>query len=277
MPDAGNGALLVPLELDGEPVLGLISTGSPEVTIDSSTGRSPSWVSLRFGGRLEVKDVPALTQDLSGVSRQLGAPVKVLLGVSLLRHLHVTFDFFGSQFVVRSFEPPPPPVATTVKLHYVRGGGMVLRGRFGAAERAPAAAMMVDTSMQYPLLLDDGGWKKAGVDVRALSLVEGSKDLRHGIVPNLQLGAFDIPQVPGVHGTELGKFESSLGVDLDGVVGARLLAAFRVTLADGGRTLWLEDAPPPLELPAAQPAPALDPPAGVTPPAAAPGKPKGGG
>jgi hypothetical protein len=246
MPHAGNSAMLVPLELDGEPVLGLISTGSAEVTVDSSGGRTASWVALRFGERLEVKDVPALTQDLSGISRELGAPIKVLLGVSLLRHLNVTFDFFGSQFVARSFVPPPPPAATTVKLHYVRGGGMVLRGRFGSQERSPAAAMMIDTSMQFPLLLDDAGWQKAGVDQKSLMLVEGTKDLRHGVVPTLQLGAFEIPQVPGVHGKELSRFESGLGVDLDGVLGSRLLAAFRVTLTDGGRTMWLEDAPAPL-------------------------------
>jgi hypothetical protein len=246
MPHAGNSAMLVPLELDGEPVLGMISTGTAEVTVDSSGGRTASWVALRFGERLEVKDVPALSQDLSGLSRELGAPIKVLLGVSLLRHLNVTFDFFGSQFVARSFVPPPPPVATTVKLHYVRGGGMVLRGRFGHEDRSPAAAMVVDTSMQFPLLLDDGGWQKAGVDQKSLMLVEGTKDLRHGVVPMLQLGAFEIPQVPGVHGKELSRFEAGLGVDLDGVVGSRLLAAFRVTLTDGGRTLWLEDAPAPL-------------------------------
>jgi len=32
-------------------------------------------------------------------------------------------------------------------------------------------------------------------------------------------------------------------VDLDGFVGAGLLAAFRVTLVDGGRTMWIEDMP----------------------------------
>ncbi len=48
----------------------------------------------------------------------------------------------------------------------------------GTTEQSPAAAMIVDTSMQYPLLLDDGGWKKAGVDAKSLALVEGMKDLR---------------------------------------------------------------------------------------------------
>src|SRR5690606_4520132 len=125
---------------------------------DSSGGGEASWVSLRFGERIEVRDVPALAQDLSGLSRQLNAPIKMLIGVNLLRHLHPTFDFSGRQFVVRTFEPPPPPRATTVHVSYVRGGGMLLRGAYGAEQSAPNGSFLVHTSMLYPLALDDGGW-----------------------------------------------------------------------------------------------------------------------
>ena len=44
-----------------------------------------------------------------------------------------------------------------------------------------------------------------------------------------------------VLGLPLEEIEKALDVDLDGIAGAGLLAAFRCTLADGGRTLWLED------------------------------------
>ncbi len=37
--------------------------------------------------------------------------------------------------------------------------------------------------------------------------------------------------------------EEGLGVELDGLLGSGLLATFRVTLLDGGRTMWLEDIP----------------------------------
>ena len=40
------------------------------------------------------------------------------------------------------------------------------------------------------------------------------------------------------------ELEKGLDVDLDGLVGSGLLASFRVTLVDGGRTMWLEDLPP---------------------------------
>jgi len=98
MPRVGTAALIVPLEISGEPALGLIATGTAEVVLDASKGTEPTWVSMRFGDKIEVHDVPALSKDLSGISRQVNAPIRALLGVNLLRHLHPTFDFMGGQF-----------------------------------------------------------------------------------------------------------------------------------------------------------------------------------
>lgn len=296
MPPAGRASLVVPVEINGEPALGMIATQVPEAVIDASNGAEPSWISLRFGERVEVRDVPALAKDLSGISRQLGAPVRVLLGMHLLRHLNCTFDLPGQQFVVRSFEPPPPPQATTVKVDYLRGGGMLVRSALGADAGAPVASLVVDTGMVYPLALDDGGWKKAGVALSALRPLAGATDLEQGIVPFLQLGAFELPEVPAVRGKLVEPLEETLGVDLDGIVGAGLLAPFRVTLTAGGRTLWLEDLPAGLaagapdavdgaESPAEVPAPvgpAAGAPAGpapgptLRPPSVAPVAPAGG-
>jgi hypothetical protein len=64
------------------------------------------------------------------------------------------------------------------------------------------------------------------------------------VVPSLRLGAFEVPRVPGITGESVIKQrEEGLGMDLDGLVGSGLLATFRVTLVDGGRTMWLEDLP----------------------------------
>jgi hypothetical protein len=269
MPLVGGTAFVVPVELDGEPVLGLIATGTAEVVTDSASGRQPSWVSLRFGDRIEVKDVPALTKDLSGVSRQLNAPIKVLLGVNLLRHVHPTVDFEGSQFVVRTFDPPPPPRATTLHMSYIRGGGMVFRTTFGEGE-ATAGSLLVDTTMQFPVALDDDGWRKAGIATATLKAVPDGGRLKQGILPRFVLGGFDVPRVPSVYGAPLEDVEKGLDVNLDGMVGSGLLAAFRVTLADGGRTLWLEDTVLP---PDASPPPPDDVAPGSPPPPAAPGTP----
>jgi hypothetical protein len=185
-----------------------------------------------------------LSKDLSGISRQVNAPIRALLGVNLLRHLHPTFDFMGGQFVVRNFEAPPPPQATAVKVSYVRGGGMLLRGGLGTTASQTPASLLVDTSIPFPIALDDGGWKKAGVPLSSLRAVPNQGALRQGVLPLLRLGAFDVPSVPALAGNEpVKEREEGLGIDLDGLVGSGLFASFRVTLVDGGRTMWLEDLP----------------------------------
>lgn len=233
---------VVPLEIDGEAALAMIATGTAEVVIDSATRPEASWVSLRFGEKFEVRDVPSLPQDLSGLSKELGAPIKALLGVNLLRHLNPTMDFTGRQFVVRNFVPPPPPSATRVDLRYARGGGMIVRSAVGG-EKGPRETLLIDTSKPYPVALDAEGWKKAGIDSTSLKLIPGDPEqkLREGTVPLMRLGAFDVPRVQGIFGVPLAEMERMVSVDLDGLMGAGFLYTFRCTLADGGRVLWVED------------------------------------
>jgi len=244
MPRTGTASMIVPLEIDGNPALGMIATGTAEAVLDAAAGAEPSWVSLRFGERIEVRDVPVLAKDLSGLSKQVNAPVKILIGVNLLRHLHPTIDFSGGQFVVRSFEPPPPPAATTVRLNYARGGGMMVRGALGTGDAAPACSLLIDTSLSYPMALAGSAWAKAGVPVSSMKEVPNSGSLRSGILPSLRLGAFDVPHVPGLQGDGVLKERGEgLGVTVDGLLGSGLLATFRMTLIDGGRSMWLEDLP----------------------------------
>jgi len=267
-------SLLVPVEIDGDPGLALVATGTAEVTLDSAHRKEPTWVSLRFGGRIEVKDVPAMVQDLSGVSRQMNVPVKALLGVNLLRHLNVTFDYIGGQFIVRTFPPPIPPSATRVPLSYVKGGGMIMRAALSNDKSAPPAALLLDSSMAFPLALDQDGWKKAGTPLASLVPLPQDPKLKQGMVSLLRLGAYDIPEVPAIYGTPIAEVEKGVEVDLDGIVGSGLLAAFRVTLTDGGRAMWLEDVPSMREN--APPRPNDARPRGSDGPPAASGPPSGG-
>ena len=237
---------VVPVEIDGEEALALVSTGNAEVVLDSATRNQPSWVSLAFRGsdperRFEVRDVPAMTQDLAAISHQLNAPIKALLGVNLLRRLHATLDHDGRQFVVRSFEPPPPPVASKVDLFYLRGGGLVMSGTFGSEDAAPAP-LFIDTAMIHAVALDAAGWKKAGVDPAELSLLgqDAAQKLRGGTLPLLRFGSFERPHVRAVFGAPIEKIERELGIDVDGAVGAGFLSDYRVSFSDGGRTLWVE-------------------------------------
>jgi hypothetical protein len=149
---------------------------------------------------------------------------------------------------VRTFDPPPPPHATTLRLNYVRGGGMLLRGAFGVEEQSPKASFLVRTEQQSVLELDEPAWKKAGVPVSQLQpLPEVAAaqfgDAKHGLLPMLRIGAFEVPQVPTLFTPKVSQIEELLGIDLDGTVGSGLFTFFRVTLVDAGRTMWLEDMP----------------------------------
>ena len=244
MPRLPIPSLIVPVELNGEQVLAMIATGSPEVVLDSPK-EQPSWVSLRFARRLEVKDVPALGRDLSGLAKRVGAPVRLLLGVNLLRRLNATFDFHAGQFVVRSFAPPPPPRASAIDVSYIKGGGMVMRSRFGVEPTSPAASFLVDTSVLFPLALSDAAWNKTGADPATFHAVAGDAKLSQGVVPGLTLGSFSLPGIPGIRGMNFSDLSQGGGIELDGVIGAALMAEFRVSLVDSGRTLWLEQMPTP--------------------------------
>ena len=274
MPQAGP-ALVVPCELEGERILAVVATAMGELMIDNSNRKEPAWVNLRFGDKMEVKDVPALTTDLSNISRQLGAPIKALIGVNALRHMHVTFDRRGSQFVVRKNDAAAPPDASRVPLFYVRGGGMMMRAAVSKADDGNAL-LFVDSSAFYPLALDDGLLKRSGANLANFTAQPGAPATwKLGMLPYFKLGTLDLPEVPAMQGAPLGEYKSNFDVDLGGVVGAGLLSAFRVTFGEDGRWLWLEVDPslmgmqgPPQQAPG--PAP-LPPPGGPGPATQEPG------
>jgi hypothetical protein len=236
-----GAANVVPCELDGERILALVATGSSEVLLDSNSRHEPAWVNLRFD-RIEVKDVPALVGDLSPIARQIGVPIKALLGAQFLRHTNATFDRRGDQFVVRRHDAPPPPDASRVPLYYLRGGGMLLRATVTPRDEGPIP-FLVDSARPFPLLLQDSAWKKAGVDVRTLTPVADAPNVKHGTVPMFRMGGFDLAKTPAIEGADIADVVNDIDVDLGGILGADLLAFFRVTLADEGRFMWIEPDP----------------------------------
>lgn len=261
--EGGSPALVVPCELEGERILALVATNFGELMIDSTSRKEPAWVNLRFGDRFEVKDVPALTHDLSNVSRQLGATIKALLGVNVLRHMHVTFDRRGSQFVVRKNEPPAPPDASKMPIFYARGGAMMMRAAINNTTDGNTL-LFVDSSAFYPLALDDALLKKSGADLAKFRQAPGAPaNWKMGELPYFKLGQVDLSQFPAVQGATVGDYKSTFDVDLGGIAGAGLLSIFRVTFADQGKFLWLELDPalmpgggqPPPQQPPPQPPP----------------------
>jgi hypothetical protein len=65
--------------------------------------------------------------------------------------------------------------------------------------------------------------------------------MKGGKLPYLRLGAFDLPEVPVVHGQGFTDIQAVTGMDILGAIGSGLLGLFRCTLTDGGRVLWVED------------------------------------
>jgi hypothetical protein len=122
---------------------------------------------------------------------------------------------------------------------------MLVRGGFGAGDAEIPGSFIIDTSMDFPLALDEGGWKKAGKSLSELQPIAGSRGMRQGIVPLFDFGTLEIPDVPALSGVPIQEIERPVDMDLDGIIGAGMLAPFRVTLADSGRALWLE--PPPID------------------------------
>ncbi len=267
-----GAADVVPCELDGERILALVATGSSEVVLDSNSRHDAAWVSLRFD-RVQINDVPALVTDLTPLARQIGVPIKAMLGAQFLRHTHATFDRRGDQFVVRRRDAEPPPDASRVPLYYLRGGGMVLRATVTARDDGPIP-LFVDSSKPFPLLLRDIGWKRAGVDTSTLASSPDAPGVKHGTVPMFRMGGFDLARMPALGGIDIGDLAGGSDVELAGVVGADLLAFFRVTFADDGRFIWIE--PDPTLLGPEQPGPGRSnaPPLGQSPPPAAEAAPR---
>ncbi len=138
---------------------------------------------------------------------------------------------------------------------------MLVRASVGPRD-ASTVSLLVDSSRPFPLLLQDGAWKRAGVDVNTLVAVPDSPGLRHGVVPAFRLGGFDLAKTPAIEKADMADVTAGVDIDLGGILGADLLAFFRMTFADDGRFMWLE--PDPTLFGTAPAAPAPPPPA--TPP-----------
>jgi len=131
----------------------------------------------------------------------------------------------------------------------VRGGGMVLRAQMARREEA-GTTLFVDSVQAYPLALDEPAWKKAGVDTKTLQIDPASPKLRGGRIPLFSIGGIDLPDVPAyAFGPTITDAIPPLDIDIGGVLGAGLLAFFRVTFGDEGRFVWMEPDPTMLAAP----------------------------
>jgi hypothetical protein len=269
LPSSGS-AFVVPVELDGKPVLAVVATSTSEVVLDAATHKDPEWVNLRFGGRFEVRDVPALVKDLSTYSRLFDAPIELLIGTRALRELHSTLDRRGGQLVVRRDEATAPPQSTVLPARYLRGGGLLVPVGFERGNPGVRFNELVDSMLFMAMTIDGDRWGSVGVDKATLGVDPALKKAT-AIIPLVTIGSYEFPRIPAVEG--FGAFDVKTAVDfrLDGVLGANLLQLFRVTFAGQGERLWLESDVEPFTVRADDAAPAPAPmvvapaPAGATP------------
>lgn len=280
MPRDLGTLLLVPVEIDGQATVALIDTGVPEVILDQKGRSSPGWVSMKFasadGSRsMEFRDVPAMVQDLSPFTKGQTVPVGAVIGMNFLRRLHLTFDRLADQLVLRRDEPPAPPKMTKVPTGFYNGGGMLVRSTI-RKEFEVSSGLWVNTGIEFPLSFPDAIWKKIGVDTKTLTSHDGKAMAR---LTNIRVGGLDLGPADALSGVPqldeaLAKFK---GVDVMGQMGMGFLAGMRVTIADGGRALWLEtDENTPLVLaPPSIPTSAKPPPAPPKPTAAPAGSASG--
>ncbi|HVH45624.1 MAG TPA: hypothetical protein VM925_24890, partial [Labilithrix sp.] len=186
------------------------------------------------------------------------------------RHVHVTFDRRGSQFVVRKSDPTPPPEASKLPVFYARGGAMMMRATISNKDDGNAL-LFVDSSAFYPMALEDAQLKRSGADLSTFRSEPGAPpSWKMGPLPFLKLGGVDISGFPAVQGAPFGDYKQTFDVDLGGIAGAGLLSVFRVTFADEGKWLWLE-LDPSMGGPGAPPP---GPPSGTPPPEPAQAEPQ---
>lgn len=234
-------AMMIPIEVDGQTTMALVVSGVPEVVLDQKTRSKPSWVSIRIANdkntaSMEFRDVPALVEDLSGYSQQQ-VPIGALIGANFLRRMHATFDRGADQFVLRREDPPSPPTVTRLPVAWVRGGGMVVRGTI-KKEFELSGGLWVDSGSPWALAFPEPTWKKVGVD---LAKMQTYNDTKYERLTNVKLGALDLgPAVAVAGATTVDDKLKQLDVTTIGALGMTFLGAMRVTLVEGGKTMWIE-------------------------------------
>lgn len=243
MPRDLGSIMMIPCEIDGQASIAILDTGVPEVILDSKGRSSPGWVSFKFtsfdGARsMEFRDVPSFVQDLSPFTKGQQIPVGAVLGMNFIRHMHITFDRLADQLVLRREDPAVPPIFTRVPAAYFNGGGMLVRATISKSFDI-SAGLWINTGTEFPLAFPEPIFKKVGVDIKALPSTEGKSIAR---LQKMTLGGLDLGPADAIAGVTsldeaLNKFK---GVDVMGQAGMGFLAAFRVTIGDNGRALWLE-------------------------------------
>ena len=234
---------VVPCELDGERILALVATGSSEVLVDSNSRHEPSWVEpavrpRRGEGRAGPRAGPVAPRPGSSASPSRRSSAR---SCSATPTPPSTVAATSSSSAGRTRTPPPE--ASRVPLYYLRGGGMILRATVTAKDddARPAAGRQLAPLPAAPAGHARG--RRRASTCTSLVPLPDDPTIKRGMVPMFRVGGFDLAKMPAIEGVDLHELTAGLDIDLGGVVGADLLAFFRVTFADDGRFMWIEPDP----------------------------------
>lgn len=235
------------MEIDGRRLLAAVATQEDGLIIERQERRkwndadpAPHWVNLKFGGKLSVSRVPA---RLGHPSRTIwkGLRVGALIGMGLLRRLHASLLFPDGRLVLRRrIETARPAGSFRLELTHLGGDRVATVAR---PHNGPPFLVTLDTANDSMLELTPEAWTRSG-GILAYPSQE------YGELPAILIGELLLPRearverIPQERMGPLRRTSLAGGVAVHGIVGLPLLSAFRCHVAEEGRALFLEEAPP---------------------------------
>ncbi|MBI2894310.1 MAG: hypothetical protein HYY06_12225 [Deltaproteobacteria bacterium] len=233
----------VPAVADGTMVRMLVDTGASETVVDRTIaarlhfeGRHGVIGTLELGS-IVVRNVPAVSRDLSQLGRSLGAPVTGVLGMRLLGLLHATIDYPSAWLALGAQGPDVRPAGTGVRVPYwlVDGQFLAVRAR---ANEAPEGAFLVSGGGTFAVALSDEGLRAIGR--REEELTREPDGFARYPLSKLRVGGLEVTDVPAIHFVFPERLVSETGVHFAGVLSHAFLAQWRLSIDSDHRALVFE-------------------------------------
>lgn len=233
----------VPAIADGAMTRMLVDTGAFETVVDRTIASRLGFeaghgviASLALGS-LVVRNVPAVSRDLSGLGRSLGAPVTGVVGMRLLALLHATIDYPSGWLVLGTQGPDLRPAGDGVRVPYwlVDGQFLTVRAR---ADEAPEGAYLVSGGGTFAVALSDEGLRSTGR--RPEGLEREADGFARYALSKLRVGRLEVSEVPAIHFVFPERLVAETGVHYAGVLSHAFLAQWRVSVDSDHRALVFE-------------------------------------
>jgi hypothetical protein len=174
-----------------------------------------------------MRDVPAITRDLSPIGEELGVRIDAVLGADVLLRFTTTIDFRERWVVLRregseaAAEAPSAPYA-------MLGGFLAVEATF---DGNVTGWVTLDTAGLFPLAITDAIVTGLGRDLASLPAAPNAPNDTIKILEleRIRIGAVEVQGVPAATGLVPADLTELAGVPISGMVGAGMLGEMRVT------------------------------------------------